>query len=99
MINPTYIGFEEGLAFSLVVINRQTSYDFDILREATESYEVCQSGHQLVVHLPERTETGLITASTQAVRAVHICNSWFYSRLTCLFVCLLSVNFMILFLF
>ena len=30
-----------------------------------------------VVHLPERTETSLITESDQAVRTVHSCNSWF----------------------
>ena len=31
-------------------------------------------GHNLSSALPERTETGLITASYQAVRAVHSCN-------------------------
>ena len=32
-----------------------------------------------VVNLPERTETGLITASDQTVRAVHSCNCWLYT--------------------
>ena len=46
-----------------------------------------------VVHLPKRTQTSLITEWTeadliteadQAVRAVHICNSWYLNDLCCL---------------
>ena len=31
-----------------------------------------------VLRLPERTKTGLITASDQTVRGVNSCNSWFH---------------------
>ena len=38
--------------------------------KTTESYEVCI----WIVHLLKMTQTGLITASDQTVRAVHSCN-------------------------
>ena len=43
--------------------------------KTTESYEVCRLGW--IVHLLERTKTGLITASDQTVRAVQSFNSLF----------------------
>ena len=46
--------------------------------KTTESYKVCRLGHHLLVHLPECTETDLITPSDQkcpiepeTVRAMH----------------------------
>ena len=52
--------------------------------KATESYEACRLGHHIwVLYLPERAETGIITASGQTVRAVHRCNRWSYIYCCC----------------
>ena len=74
----------ESYKVSLVTFSWQTSYDSESVRQ---DYRMMRQDDRLiqglpiwVLHLPERTETGLITASGlingshQSVRAVH---SWF----------------------
>ena len=69
------------LCFSLVTINRQTSYDSGILHTgfADWSYEVCRLGHYLGSTKNRKGQkwAGLITEPDQTVRAVHSCNSFF----------------------
>ena len=72
--------------FSLVTINRQTSYDSGILRQdygiirglPMNDTRVADWYTIWVVHSQERMKwAGLITTPDQTVRAVHSCNSWF----------------------
>ena len=72
----------------LVTDQRQKDSNFSAFNWSSRGSLVSIGQHFVttrVVHLPNRTETSLITdsdlitESDQAVRAVHICNSWFQS--------------------
>ena len=64
----------------LVIGKRQKAPNFSAFHRSPHGSLVSISQHFVttrVVHLPERTETSLITESGQAVRSVHSCNSCF----------------------
>ena len=70
--------------WSVVIINRKTSYESGIFRQDYGIIRGLPMNHTRlpiwVVQLPEWTKrAGLMTESDQAVRAVRSCNSWLKS--------------------
>ena len=72
----------------LVIGQRQKASNFWAFHWSPHSSLVSIGQHFVTMraeHLPKRTETSLITKSDlitesdQAVRAVHSCNSWFFT--------------------
>ena len=79
MTPVSFVKTTESYEVSLVIINRQTSYDSGILRQdygIIRSLPMNHMSHHLVSTFTGKKRAVLITASDWTERAAQSCNNW-----------------------